>query len=104
MKQIPEYIKEFDEIEHRDECNFYGEIRGECACSDEQIKSFLTNALTQQREEIVEMIKGIRKDNVYISKDGVSWFCRECGGQEDCQCWEHNQALDTIINNLKQYV
>jgi len=94
MKTIPEYIEKIMDISADFHSGMIDSIK-----YHNQLNKVLTNALTQQREEIVEMIEGMRKvlepykDMKFtdIKHPTIS------GGEK----MSYNQALDTIINNLK---
>lgn len=86
FKKYMNKIKQFEQLEEQNE--FFGITYDENI--SHLIKLFILKALKQQREEIIEMLEEMKKED--MKEAGCRWN-RKCAGYMD--------ALDDIINQLK---
>jgi hypothetical protein len=66
-----------------------------------ELREAYNNGVDDTLSAVREMVEGMKKDNVYKPDKTGSLYCADCGKQEDCVCFEINQALDDTIKALE---
>jgi hypothetical protein len=74
---------------------FHKTVFHEVSVSYEELWSFIEQALTQQREQLKEKIKGMKTHNDY----STSSICEQCGSEREEITY--NQAINDILKEIK---
>jgi len=67
----------------------------------QKLQAFIENLLIQHSAHLVEKIEDLKKNPSFKTHRDGSFRCSVCEGQEDCECYAHDKALDQVIDIVK---
>jgi len=60
-------MEEFDELEHKVDCNFYGDIVFECRCCEHKIKSFISSSHERLLDEVIGIVNKEKRFTLFVN-------------------------------------